>query len=58
MGSLGDLFVKLVNYDKEVTFEDLSSSKGFCNQEEILRIYRSGGEIIKLRDQNFINLRG
>lgn len=59
IGNLGDFFVAVVNYKKEkIEFEDLSSTRNFYDKSEILRIYRSGGEIIKYQNQSFLNLRG
>lgn len=59
IGNLGEFFVALVNYNQEkIDFLDLSTTRSFYDKEEILRIYRSGGEIIKHRNQNFISVRG
>jgi malate/lactate dehydrogenase len=58
-GNLGDFFVSIINHDNdEISFEDLNSQNNFKKKEEILRIYRSGGEIVKFKGNNYINLKG
>lgn len=59
IGSLGEFFVAVVNCKKDVPeFLDLSSARTFLDRDEIVRVYRSGGEIIRHGGQNFINVRG